>query len=189
MLAQSSEVCCRSLVMMMKVTHLALLLVPALLLSCATKNNGLSSRSAGSFPIGLWISVPKVVQSGEPIPMALTITNGLGQPIVWFWAAAYPSKENLNMEIVSLSRDGSLFDSMPAHPSLPMLLRPGRKRIPAYGSLETYYDLSKWVLRGGWAPGEYRIQIKVRELCPALEAPAQMFILELYSEYVDFTIE
>jgi len=110
---------------------------------------------------------PCVVKAGEPIPLAITVSNGLGAYIYHSTYSLKPNDwngETHNISLVDIYRDGKQFNLNLARPkSDPAYLVSGMgsQGIKAGESLRIETDARKWKLRDGWLPGRYQVTVRV----------------------------
>jgi hypothetical protein len=113
---------------------------------------------------------PKVVKSGEVIPLTITVSNGLSLSIYHLTFSLTPNDwngETCNVSLLDIYRDdkaGSLYLARPKM-NVPMTVSGmGRQEIKPGGKLEIQTDARKWKLRDGWLPGGYRVTVRVDNL-------------------------
>jgi len=113
---------------------------------------------------------PAVVKAGEPIPLAVTVSNGLGAYIHHSTYSLTPNDwngETHNISLVDIYRDGKEFNLYLARPKAnpPHLVSGvGGRGIKAGESLRIETDARKWKLRDGWLPGHYKVIVRVDRL-------------------------
>ena len=114
---------------------------------------------------------PAVVKPGEPIPLAVTVSNGLGADVYHSTFSLKPNDwngETQNISLVNIQRDGKPFNlylaSRPKANSPQYIAGMGRQRIKTGESLRIETDARKWKLRDGWLPGRYKVTVRVDRL-------------------------
>ncbi|MBC8869321.1 MAG: hypothetical protein H8E44_07875 [Planctomycetes bacterium] len=110
---------------------------------------------------------PPVVKVGEPIPLTVTVSNGLGVPVFHSTFALKPNDwngETHNVSLVDIYRDGKESNLHLARPEInvPHLVAGiGRTGVEPGKSLQIETDARKWKLRDGWLPGRYEVTVRV----------------------------
>jgi hypothetical protein len=133
---------------------------------------------------------PAVVGVDEPIELIVSVTNGLPRVIYHSGSWTEPVEwngETISISIVDIYRDGepgNLFFSRPEVTLPSGVSGIGRVRIESGRSLSVRTDASKWTLRDGWLPGDYRITVRVSNL-----AVDDYCTVSVTSDPVEFTIE
>ena len=133
---------------------------------------------------------PAVVMQGQPIPLAVTIANGLNGPIGYSTYSVKPNDwngETAYLTLVNIYRDGkpgSLFLERPKVEVPKKVMEVGENPIKAGESLTVMTDGRKWKIIGGWVPGKYRANIRVEKLT----VEGNRCILSVHSKPFDFEI-
>ena len=133
---------------------------------------------------------PAVVMQGQPIPLAVTIANGLKGPIGYSTYSLKPNDwngETAYLTLVDIYRDGkpgSLFVERPKVEAPEKVTGVGGNPIKAGESLTVTTDARKWKIIGGWVPGKYRANVRVEKLT----VEGNRCILSVHSEPFDFEI-
>jgi hypothetical protein len=110
---------------------------------------------------------PRVVKVGEPIPLTVTVSNGLGATVYHTNSALEANEwngETRNISLVDIYRDGKEFNLHLARPEInvPYLVAGiGRTGVEPGKSLQIETDARKWKLRDGWLPGRYEVTVRV----------------------------
>lgn len=115
---------------------------------------------------------PAAVEAGKPIPLRITVTNGLPSSIAFYTYSVTPTSwngETANIALFDILRDGkrrALFLPQPnPHPPRELLIPTmGRRWIEPGKALVIRTDARKWKLPGGWVPGRYRARVRVERL-------------------------
>lgn len=122
-------------------------------------------------PITVAVEVEgREMAEGQPIPLIVTITNGLPEPIDFngFGTEANDwNAETFSIRLVDIYRDGQpggLFEAAPSVEPPVTINGMSRRVIPPGKSLTIKTDARKWTICGGWKKGSYRINMKVSNL-------------------------
>ena len=112
---------------------------------------------------------PSVVKAGSPIPVKITITNGLDWPIYFDTYSLMLNDwngETVNIGLVDIYRNESTnrFLARPKVTPPRKISGLGAHRIEPGKSLTIRTDARKWKLRDGWLPGKYRVIVAVKNL-------------------------
>lgn len=113
---------------------------------------------------------PAVVKPGEPIPLVLTISNGLKGPIGYSSYSLVPNEwhgETVSISLVDINRNDELRGLYLARPQADppvQISAVGGYRIEAGESLTLKTDAKKWRIVGDWVPGKYRLRARVESL-------------------------
>jgi len=108
-----------------------------------------------------------VFKAGKPLPMSVTLTNGLSKTIRFSTFATEPNEwngETLNISLVDVCRDGQKRNLYLARPDLevPLLISgPGARQVTPGETLRVMLDISKWKIQGGWTKGEYELVFRM----------------------------
>jgi len=113
---------------------------------------------------------PVVIPAGEPLPVMITVSNGLHASIYHVTFALEPNESNgetLNIELLDITRNGvypciHLFGPSIRPPR--QISGPGAREIKPGQSLLIVTDARKWTVSGGWTPGHYSLRAAVRGL-------------------------
>ena len=133
---------------------------------------------------------PAVVEQGKPVPLAVTIANGLKGPISYSTFSLKPNDwngETVHLTLVDIYRDGKpggLFVERPKVEVPEKIAGVGQHRINAGEGLTVTTDARRWKIMGGWVPGKYKANIRVENL--AVEG--DRCILSVHSEPFEFEI-
>ncbi len=133
---------------------------------------------------------PAVVKQGEPIPLAVTIVNGLKGPIRYSTFNLKPNDwngETVHLTLVDIYRVSTqlgLFAERPKVEVPTKIAGMGSYPIKAGGSLTVTTDGRKWKIVGGWVPGKYKATVRIENL--AVEG--DRCILSVHSEPFEFEI-
>jgi len=108
-----------------------------------------------------------VFKTGKPLPMSVTLTNGLSKTIHFSTFATEPNEwngETLNISLVDVYRGGETKNLYIARPELKVPLKisgPGSREVQPKGSLRVMIDISKWKIQEGWTKGEYELTFRM----------------------------
>jgi hypothetical protein len=108
-----------------------------------------------------------MMRSGGPLPLRVTVSNGLREEIYFLTYTLTPTDwnaETVNLTLFDVYREGdsSRVDVHRPDVRVPMTIAGmGRKVIPARGSLSWVVDMAKWQAEGGWRPGRYKMLVRV----------------------------
>lgn len=108
-----------------------------------------------------------VFKSGKPLPMSVTLTNGLSETIRFSTFAVNPNNwngETLNISLVDVYRDEQKRNLYLARPKLKVpvtISGPGARPVKPNGTLRIMIDISKWKIQGGWTKGEYQLVFRM----------------------------
>ena len=131
-----------------------------------------------------------VVKQGEPIPLAVTITNDLRGTIEYHTFSLKPNDwngETVSMTLVDVYRDGKpngLFAQRPKLDRPDVVAGFSRHPIKAGERLTIKTDARKWQINGGWIPGKYRVNVRAE----GLTVDEGHRILSVLSEPFEFEI-
>lgn len=110
-----------------------------------------------------------VLEAGKPLPMSVTLTNGLSETIRFTTFAVKPNNwngETQNISLVDVYRNKqkkNLYLARPA-PKAPMpanISGPSAHSVTPGGVLRIVIDISKWRIQGGWTKGEYQLVFRM----------------------------
>ncbi|MFZ5831556.1 MAG: hypothetical protein ACOY3P_15840, partial [Planctomycetota bacterium] len=107
-----------------------------------------------------------VVNQGDPIPLTVTIGNGLKGPIRYSTFGLEPSDwngETINLTLVDIYRDGKpkgLFRARPRVDVPDTISGMASYPIEAGEKLTVGTDARKWTIERGWRPGKYRVSVR-----------------------------
>lgn len=110
------------------------------------------------------------LRSGGPLPLRITVSNGLREEIYFLAYTLTPNEwngETANLTIFDVyrERDSSRVDVHRPDVRVPIVIAgKGRKVIPARGSLSWVVDMAKWHAEGGWQPGKYKMLVRVEAI-------------------------
>jgi hypothetical protein len=132
---------------------------------------------------------PGTVKAREPIPLTVTITNGLPASIRHNTFRLEPTDwngETVNISLVDIYREGTanLYRSRPKVDVPLQISGMGSHEIKPGGTLTVKTDARKWQLRDGWLPGRYKVTIRVDHL--TLDRYSTLSVL---SDPVEFRVE
>ncbi len=132
---------------------------------------------------------PGTVKAGEPIPLTVTITNGLPASIRHNTYRLEPTSwngETVNINLVDIYREGppNLFLYRPKLDPPQEISGMGSHEITPGGTLTVKTDARKWTLRDGWLPGRYKVTVRVDHL--TLDRYSTLSVL---NDPVGFTVE
>ena len=102
-----------------------------------------------------------VFKFGKPLPMSITLTNGLSEPIRFSTFTTEPNEwngETLNISLVDVHRGEQKRNLYLARPELKVPVRisgPGARPVKPGGTLRIIIDIRKWKIQGGWTKGIY----------------------------------
>jgi hypothetical protein len=132
---------------------------------------------------------PTIVGDREPIPLTVTVTNGLPRAIHHAGTWTDPVEwngETIGISLVDVYRDGQPGNLLVSGPDVTLpgnVSGIGRTRIESGRSISIRTDARKWVLRDGWLPGEYDVTVRVDNL-----AVDSHTFLSVLSDPLSFTI-
>lgn len=122
-----------------------------------------------SIPVVVRAAAPKdPVKVGQPIPVTLTVENGLPGPVEFHTYAVKPNDwngETVAVELVDIYRVGDFTNRFLAKPKVDpprTVAGPSRRVVEPGKSLDVRIDASKWTIRDGWQPGTYTVTARVR---------------------------
>lgn len=133
---------------------------------------------------------PAVLTQGEPIPLAVTIANGLKGIIGYSAYSLKPNDwngETVHLTLVDIYRDGrprGLFLERPKVDVPMQIAGISGYSIKAGGSLTVTTDVRKWKIIGGWVPGKYKANVRIENLT----VEGNRCILSVHSEPFEFEI-
>jgi hypothetical protein len=111
------------------------------------------------------------VKLGEPIPLTVTIWNGLKRDIAFHGYASRQAGawngEAASFSLVDIYRDGqpeALFQAAPEVKPPPEIAGESRISIAAGAKHVIQTDARKWTIKGNWVPGHYRVVARVQRL-------------------------
>ncbi len=113
---------------------------------------------------------PKIVKTGEVIPLTITVSNGLSSSSYHSTFSLMPNDwngETCNVSLADIYRDGKPGNLYLARPKIdvPMTVSGmGRREIKPGGKLKIQTDARKWKLRDGWFPGRYKVTVRIENL-------------------------
>ena len=140
-------------------------------------------------PVVVRAAVGPGVKAGGPIPLRVSVTNGLPSSIDHHTYRTEPVEwngETVNVSLVDIYRDGSPNQYL-ARPRVQpplMISGMGRREIKPGATLTITTDAAKWKTRDGWKPGRYKVTVRVDNL--RLDDYSTLSVL---SDPVEFTIE
>ncbi len=108
-----------------------------------------------------------VFKAGKPLPMSVTLANGLSNTVSFSTFAIEPNElngETLNISLVDVYRGGEKNNLYIARPELKVPLKisgPGSRDVQPNGTLRVMIDTSKWKIQGGWTKGEYELTFRM----------------------------
>ncbi len=145
-----------------------LLMFAAGLILVASELEGMQERK---IPVVVSAEVkPKILKSGEAIPLTITVSNGLSSSSYHSTFSLTPNDwngETCNVSLVDIYRDGKAGNLYLARPKIdiPMTVSGmGIREIKPGGKLEIQTDARKWKLRDGWFPGRYKVTVRINNL-------------------------
>lgn len=132
---------------------------------------------------------PGTVKAGEPIPLAITITNGLPASIRHSTYSLEPrdwNGETVNISLVDIYRQGppNLYRGRPEVEVPIRISGMSSHEIKPGETLTVKTDARKWKLHDGWLPGRYTVTVRVDHL--TLDRYSTLSVL---SDPVEFRIE
>lgn len=110
------------------------------------------------------------IKVGDPIPLTVTITNGLTGPIAYSTFSLKPNDWNGEtsgfslMDIYRDGRDRNLYLERPKVAVPWKISGMGGHAVKPGGSLTAATDARKWTIDGGWVPGKYSVTVGVSRL-------------------------
>ena len=108
-----------------------------------------------------------VFKASKPLPMSVTLTNGLSKTIRFTTFATEPNEwngETLNVSLVDVYRDKKKRNLYFARPELKVPVTvsgAGSRQIQPNGTLSIMIDINKWKIQGGWTKGEYEVVFRM----------------------------
>jgi hypothetical protein len=108
-----------------------------------------------------------VFKTGKPIPMSVTLANGLSKAIRFTTFSTTPNDwngETLNISLVDVYSYKQKRNLYIARPELRVPLTisgPGSHLINPGETLRIMIDISKWRIEGGWIKGEYELVFRM----------------------------
>lgn len=108
-----------------------------------------------------------VFKTGKPLPMSVTLTNGLSKAIRFTTFSTTPNDwngETLNISLVNVYRDKQRHNLYIARPELrvPLTISGPQSHLNNPGeSLRILIDISKWRIEGEWIKGEYELVFRM----------------------------
>lgn len=132
---------------------------------------------------------PGTIKAGKPIPLTVTITNGLPASVRHSTYSLEPrdwNGETVNISLVDIYRDGTmnLYRKRPKVKPPMYIAGMGSHEIKPGETLTIKTDARKWKLQDGWLPGHYKITVRVDYL--TLDRYSTLSVL---SDLVEFRIE
>ncbi len=109
-------------------------------------------------------------KKGDPIPLAVTVENGLKSAISFGTFSLDPvpwNGETSSLTLVDVYRNGEnggLFLGRPKIEPPEQTQSPSHYVLKRGQSLVIKTDLSKWKIRGGWIPGRYTATVRIENL-------------------------
>ncbi len=113
---------------------------------------------------------PAAVKQGRPIPLVVTIANGLKGALYYSPDGFTPSSwngETAHITLENVYRDGKPAGLIAQHPKMeaPKGFAGIRAHpIKAGESITVTTDIRRWKIPGGWVPGKYKVAIRVENL-------------------------
>ena len=149
--------------------HLFILLMfVSVLVTVASYLEGKQERQ---IPVVVSVEVkPKIVKSGEVVPLTITVSNGLSSSIYHLTFSLTSNGwngETYNISLVDIYRDGKVGNLYLARPKMSVPITVSgmvRREIKPGEELEIQTDARKWKLRDGWLPGRYKTMVRVDNL-------------------------
>ncbi len=108
-----------------------------------------------------------VFKSGKPLPMSVTLTNGLSKTIRFSTFAVEPNEwngETLNISLVDIYRNGQKHNLYLARPKLKVpvsISGSSAHSVKPGGTLRIMIDISKWKIQGDWTKGKYELVFRM----------------------------
>ena len=105
--------------------------------------------------------------AGKPLPMSVTLTNGLSTTVRFSTFATEPNEwngETLNISLVDVYRGGEKKNLYLARPELTVPVSvsgPGARPVKPGETLRIMVDISKWQIQGGWVEGGYELVFRM----------------------------
>ena len=133
-----------------------------------------------------------VVKQGEPIPLSVTISNGLKGPIRYSSYGLKPTEwngETVSLSLVNIRRVGTpqlLFLEIPKVKVPIRISGMSSRKIEPGGSLTVSTDARKWTIVGGWIRGKYKINVRVQVRGTTVDG--NLCILLVHSDPFEFEI-
>lgn len=106
-------------------------------------------------------------EAGKPIPVRVTLTNGLSETIRFTTFATEPNEwngETFNISLVDVYRNKKQWNTYAARPEIqaPLTIAgPASFQILPNKTLTVIMDISKWKIQGGWTEGTYELVIRM----------------------------
>lgn len=113
---------------------------------------------------------PTLVKQGSPVPLVITIANGLNGVLYYSAYSLAPSSwngETAHIVLENVYRDGKPARLTPQHPKIEVpngFTKSEAHPIKPGESITVTTDIRKWKIPGGWVPGKYKATIRVENL-------------------------
>jgi len=111
-----------------------------------------------------------LIKSGYPLPISLTVSNGLSATLRFTTFSTSPNDwngETMNISVVGVYRVGNRRNLLLNKPGLTAPLTvsgPASHPIQSSDTLTIMIDANKWTIDGGWVPGLYELVFRVEKL-------------------------
>jgi hypothetical protein len=133
--------------------------------------NYLKAEQERQVPVVVSVEVkPKILKSGEAVPLTIRISNGLSSSIYHLTFSLTSNNwngETHSISLVDIYRDGMASNLYLSQPSVSVPISVSglaRWEIKPGEELEIQTDARKWKLRDGWLPGRYKVAVRVDNL-------------------------
>ncbi|OPZ74325.1 MAG: hypothetical protein BWY82_00754 [Verrucomicrobia bacterium ADurb.Bin474] len=109
-------------------------------------------------------------KSGHPLPISLTVSNGLSATLRFTTFSTSPNDwngETMNISLVEVYRDGKRRNLLLNKPELSApstVSGPASHPIHSNATLTIMIDANKWTIDGGWAPGQYELVFRLEKM-------------------------
>ena len=158
------------------------------LIVVAAKVDGKQERQ---IPVVVSVEVkPKIVKTGESIPLILTVSNGLSSSIYFSTFSLTPNDwngETYHVSLVDIYRDDKADNLYLARPMIDVPITisgVGRREIKPGDNIKIQIDARKWKLRDDWLPGRYRVTVRIDNL-----KVDEYSVLSVLTDPVEFEIK
>ena len=121
-------------------------------------------------PIALSTYVNPQTKKGDPIPLAVTVENGMKGPISYGTFSLDPvpwNGEASSLTLVDIYRNGEpggLFIEGPKVEPPSQMQGMNHFVLKRNQSLVVKTDIAKWRIKGGWIPGHYTVTARVENI-------------------------